>query len=173
MLRHIAPALRTTMLLAALFAAFATAASAQSNPLFVPLPGGVKAALYKPDNNPNPAVGFLIVHRTSNVMNHIGCTELSKRGFAVLCLNPRSENNEAIVDWEKLPLDVKPGMEYLRNKVGVKKIVLFGHSGGGATTTFYQAVAENGPSYCQGANKLTQCDNSLADRKSTRLNSSH
>jgi pimeloyl-ACP methyl ester carboxylesterase len=66
------------------------------------------------------------------------------------------------VDWEKLPLDVKPGMEYLRNKVGVKKIVLFGHSGGGATTTFYQAVAENGPSYCQGANKLTQCDNSLA-----------
>jgi pimeloyl-ACP methyl ester carboxylesterase len=137
-------------------------AEAQSNPIYVPLPGGVKAALYKPDANPNPTVGFLIVHRTSNVMNHIGCTELSKRGFAVLCLNPRTENNEALVDWEKLPLDVKPGVEYLRSKVGVEKVILFGHSGGGATTTFYQAVAENGPSYCQGAKKLTQCDNSLA-----------
>lgn len=159
---RIARTLKSSLLALALLTALASAARAQSNPLFVPFPGGVKAALYKPDNNPNPTVGFLIVHRTSNVMNHIGCTELAKRGFAVLCLNPRSENNEAIVDWEKLPLDVKPGMEYLRNKVGVKKIVLFGHSGGGATTTFYQAVAENGPSYCQGSNKLTQCDNSLA-----------
>ncbi|MSO21339.1 MAG: hypothetical protein EXQ56_12955 [Acidobacteria bacterium] len=137
-------------------------ARAQSNPLFVPLPGGVKAALYKPDANPNPTVGFLIVHRTSNVMNHVGCTELAKRGFAVLCLNPRTENNEALVDWEKMPLDLKPGVEYLRNKVGVAKVILFGHSGGGATTTFYQAVAENGPAYCQGANKLTRCDNTLA-----------
>ena len=137
-------------------------ARAQSNPLYVPLPGGVKAALYKPDANPNPTVGFLIVHRTSNVMNHVGCTELAKRGFAVLCLNPRTENNEAQVDWEKMPLDLKPGVEYLRSKVGVSKVILFGHSGGGATTTFYQAVAENGPMYCQGRNKLTQCDASLA-----------
>lgn len=141
---------------------FGAVARAQSTPLFVPLPGGVKAALYKPDYNPKPPVGFLIVHRVSNVMNHLGCTELSRRGFAVLCLNTRFDNNEALVDWEKLPLDVKQGVEYLRSKVGVQKVVLFGHSGGGATTTFYQAVAENGPAYCQGAGKLSQCDNSLA-----------
>ncbi len=43
---------------------------------------------------------------------------------------------------------------------GLSKVILFGHSGGGPTTTYYQAVAENGPSYCQGGNKLTQCQSS-------------
>jgi hypothetical protein len=86
--------------------------SAQSNPTFVPSPGGARG-------------------------------------------------NEALVDFEKIPLDVKQGVEYLK-KQGVAKVILLGHSGGGATTSFYQAVAEAGPSYCQGPNKLTPCDNSLA-----------
>ena len=136
-------------------------AMAQSNPVFVPLPAGAKALLYRPDNNPSPKVGVLTVHRTGNKFTALECTELSRRGFAVLCLNTRFENNEALVDFEKIPLDIKAGMEYLK-KQGVEKILLLGHSGGGATTTFYQAVAEAGPSFCQGANKLTQCDNSLA-----------
>ncbi|HWH76891.1 MAG TPA: hypothetical protein VNT76_05945, partial [Candidatus Binatus sp.] len=43
------------------------------------------------------------------------------------------------------------------------KIVLYGHSGGGVTMSFYQAVAEKGPAVCQGANKLVQCNNELKD----------
>jgi len=39
------------------------------------------------------------------------------------------------------------------------KIILLGHSNGGPTMSFYQAVAENGISYCQGSNKLVECDN--------------
>jgi pimeloyl-ACP methyl ester carboxylesterase len=135
---------------------------AQSNPVYISFSTGANAALYRPDGNPSPQVGLLLVHRVSNFMNHLGCTELSKRGFAVLCMNTRFENNESLVNWEKLPLDVRQGVEYLKNTQKVAKVVLFGHSGGGATTTFYQAVAENGPAYCQGANKLSQCDNSLA-----------
>jgi hypothetical protein len=41
-------------------------------------------------------------------------------------------------------------------------VLLFGHSGGGPATSFYQAVAETGPSYCQGPNKLVECANTLA-----------
>jgi pimeloyl-ACP methyl ester carboxylesterase len=135
---------------------------AQSNPLYVPLNGGANGALYRPDNNPSPAVGVVIVHRTSNFMNHLGCTELAQRGFAVFCMNTRFENNEALVNWEKIALDVKQGVEYLKNKQRVSKVILFGHSGGGATTTFYQAVAENGPSFCKDPHKFTQCDDTLA-----------
>ena len=153
--------LLTGSLLAVLLTVGASLALTQSNPVYVPLRGGVTAALYRPDNNPAPQVGIIIVHRTSNFMNHLGCTELSRRGFAVLCMNTRFNNNEALVDWEKLPLDVKQGVDYLKDKQRVSKVILFGHSGGGATTTFYQAVAENGPSYCQGPGKLTQCDNTL------------
>ena len=78
----------------------------------------------------------------------------------VLCMNSRFDNNEALVDWELIALDVKRGVDYLRNTQHMNKVIFFGHSGGGPTTTFYQAVAEAGPSYCQGANKLTECDNS-------------
>jgi hypothetical protein len=36
-------------------------------------------------------------------------------------------------------------------------VILIGHSGGGPSTTYYQAVAEKGPSYCNGPNKLSKC----------------
>jgi len=151
-----------TLAMTALLTVAASMASAQSNPLYVPLTGGANGALYRPDNNPSPQVGVVIVHRTSNVMNHSGCTELAKRGVAVFCLNTRFENNEALVDWEKIVLDVRQAVDYLKNKQRVSKVILFGHSGGGATTTFYQAVAENGPSFCKDPKKLTQCDDSVA-----------
>src|ERR1051325_6192930 len=137
-------------------------AGAQSNPLYVPLSGGANGALYLPDNNRSPQIGVVIVHRTSNFMNHLGCTELAKRGIAAFCMNTRFENNEALVDWEKIALDVKQGVEYLKNTQHVSKVVLFGHSGGGATTTFYQAVAEAGTAFCKDPHKLTQCGDNLA-----------
>src|SRR5262249_61002828 len=52
----------------------------------------------------------------------------------------------------------KSGVEFLRKQPGISKIVLFGHSGGGPATSFYQAVAEKGLSYCRGPNKLIECD---------------
>jgi pimeloyl-ACP methyl ester carboxylesterase len=153
------------MLRAALSAAvalcLASQASAQSNPQFIAFPGVSKGALYRPDNG-SPHVGILVMHRTANYLNHRACTELSRRGFLMLCMNTRYENNEPLVNFEKLPLDVKAGVEFLRRQVGITKVVLFAHSGGGPLMSLYQAVAENGPSYCKGANKLTECGDDLA-----------
>jgi hypothetical protein len=139
---------------------FALPSYAQSNPQYIPLGGGVKGVLYRPDSNPTPHVGVIIIHRTANYLQHAGCTQLSQRGLMVLCMNSRFDNNEALVDWELIAQDVGRGVNYLKNTQHLNKVVLFGHSGGGPTTTYYQAVAEKGPSYCQGANKLTQCDSS-------------
>src|SRR5687768_17259091 len=75
--------------------AAAVSAVAQSNPQYVPLAAGAKAMYYRPDGNPSPQVAVLTVHRTSNKFGSQECTELSKRGFGVLCLNTRFENNEA------------------------------------------------------------------------------
>jgi hypothetical protein len=57
---------------------------------------------------------------------------------------------------------VAQGVNHLKNVQKVNKVILYGNSGGGVTMSFYQAVAENGPSVCQGANKLVQCGNNLA-----------
>jgi pimeloyl-ACP methyl ester carboxylesterase len=154
----------TRLRLAIALSALSTcAAFAQQNPLYIQFtPGAVKGALYKPDRGPAPHVAILLIHRTSNFLSHIATTELAKRGFLVLAMNPRSDNNEAAVHFEENALDLKSGVEFLRRQPGITRVVLLGHSGGGPATSFYQAVAEKGVSYCRGPNKLVECDDALA-----------
>ena len=138
-------------------------ASAQSNPRYIRFsPGEVKGALYVPDSGPAPRVGVLVAHRNSNYLNHLSTTELSKRGFMVLGLNTRFDNNEALVNWEKIVRDIKTGVEFLKKQPGIEKVILIASSGGGPMMTYYQAVAEKGPGYCKGDNKLTQCSDEVA-----------
>jgi hypothetical protein len=119
--------------------------SRESHPEYIRL-GQLSAALYKPDSGPSPHVAFLLAHRTANYLNHLGCRELSARGFLTLCFNTRFENNEASVRWEETPLDVKAAVDFARAQPGITRVILFGHSGGGPLMSFYQAVAEKGPS---------------------------
>jgi pimeloyl-ACP methyl ester carboxylesterase len=151
------------VLLIASALAIASPVSAQSQPTYIQFsPGSVKGALYKPDSGTAPHVAILIIHRTANVLASPATRELASRGFMVLAVNPRSDNNEAVVNFEANALDIKSGVEFLRKHPGITKILLWGHSGGGPATSFYQAVAEQGPSYCRGPNKLVECDESLA-----------
>ncbi|MSO20534.1 MAG: hypothetical protein EXQ56_08730 [Acidobacteria bacterium] len=149
--------------LAGLMVMSATAARAQSNPAFIQLPGLAKAALYTPDSGPAAHVAVIVTHRTNNQMSGLPMTEFPKRGIMVLGLNSRFENNEASVEWEDIALDVKSAVEFLRKQPGITKVILHGGSGGGPTMSFYQAVAEKGPSYCQGPGKLMQCTDKLAN----------
>ena len=111
-------------------ALLAVPAFAQSKPEYIKFAQG-KGALYKPDAGPAPHVGVLVMHRTGDYLDHPACTELSKRGFMMLCMNTRYENNETMVNFERLPLDVKTGVEFLKKQPGITKVLLFGHSGGG------------------------------------------
>ena len=137
---------------------------AQSHPEYIRL-GSLSAALYKPDSGPAPHVAFVVAHRTANYLNHIACRELSARGFMVLCFNTRFQNNEASVRWEEIPLDVKAAVDFARSRPGITKVILFGHSGGGPPMSFYQAVAEKGPAYCQAPERLVRCGSDLTGLK--------
>jgi hypothetical protein len=135
-------------------------------PLFVQFsPSATKGALYYPDpaKYPSPHVAVIAMHRNSNYMSHISTKELPARGFVVLGMNPRCDNNEAAcAPWENNALDVKSGVNYVKKLPGITKVVLLGHSGGGPTMTFYEAVAEKGVAFCQQPGKLIKCDNTLA-----------
>lgn len=87
---------------------------AQTDPVFVQL-GQAKGAVYKPDSGPQLQIGILVMHREANYMSNIACREFSRRGFVVLCMNSRFENNEALVDWELIPLDVAQGLNHLKS----------------------------------------------------------
>ena len=138
-------------------------ALSQSPPSYLQLSPTVKAVLYSPDPSVKARVAVVNMHEDGNRLNDIACTELVQRGFYVLCMNGRSDNNEAMDFWNDLPLDVATGVKYLKETVKASKILLYGGSGGAPLMTFYQNVAQNGPSVCQGADKLIPCGNELAN----------
>ena len=129
-------------------------------------PSATMGALYMPDPDmyPNPHIATLAMHRDGNFMSHISTREMPKRGIVALGMNPRCQNNEALcTPWENNSLDVKQGVEYLRNIPGITTVILIGHSGGGPTMAFYQAIAENGTTLCQAQERLVKCPDTIKD----------
>jgi hypothetical protein len=150
------------LLLVVLIAARAHAQ--QPRPLYIQFDEfTVKGALYRPEPGRERNVAVLLIHRVNNYLGHIAAWELANRGYLVLAMNSRFDNNEAAVIWEVIALDVKSGVEYLRKQPGVRRVILFGHSGGAATLSFYQAVAEKGTDFCRTPEKLTACGPELAN----------
>jgi len=158
------PLRRVAALLIVITIAAVEAAWAQSRPIYLQFdPYTVKGALYRPDSGDQPTIGVLLIHRVNNYLGHLAASELARRGFLVLAMNSRFDNNEASVIWEQIALDVKTGVEFLKRQGGVRTVVLFGHSGGAATLSFYQAVAEKGIAYCDKPGKLTVCGKELSN----------
>jgi hypothetical protein len=139
-------------------AAATTAVGNEAGPAYVVL-GPAKGVVYRPPGA-KPKVAVLLMHRTMDFLHHPACTQLSRRGLLVLCMNSRFENNEAQVRFEDLALDVRSGVEFLRHYPGIKTVLLWGHSGGAPIMSFYEAVAENGSGFCRDPHKLSQCEGS-------------
>lgn len=146
---------------------YATAFAAVPPPQFVQFsPSATMGALYMPDPErfPEPHIATLAMHRDSNFMSHISTREMPKRGIVALGMNPRCQNNEALcIPWENNALDVKQGVEYLRSLPGIKTVILIGHSGGGPTMAFYQAIAEKGNPLCKDSERLVKCPETIED----------
>ena len=132
---------------------------------FVDLAGGVPGVLYEPTSpGPRAAIGVFVMHAEGDYLRFSACTELSKRGYTVLCANNSTPKSGGSVnfDAERILLDFSRGVSYLRTLPRIHKVVLFGHSGGGAMMSAYQYVAENGPkNSCQSPEKIFKCSDML------------
>jgi len=149
--------MRILFLLFCLVAVFgASNASAQVTVQEVDLGDGALGRYRAPATGPVSPVAFLAIHRTSDYRNHASSTNLANRGFGTLGIRTRFGSSEAAVNFELIALDIRNGIRFLKSK-GHTKIILIGHSGGGPSTSYYQALLENGPSYCKGRNKITEC----------------
>ena len=132
---------------------------------FVPLGNGEPGVLYEPKNpGPKAQIAILAEHSALDYLTHSSCTELSKRGYRVFCVNNSNDKSRNFNDGnlDQVMLETKKAIVYLRNYPGVKKIILWGHSGGATVMTAYQDTAENGVAACQEAVKIYKCPNSLA-----------
>ncbi len=87
------------------------------------------------------ALAFIVMHPTSNFMNHYLLEPLRARGCAVLALNSRYVANDSMLLAERVIQDLGAGVRFLREE-GYAKVVLIGNSGGGALAAMYQQQAE-------------------------------
>lgn len=135
---------------------------------FVHLGNGEPGVLYEPVNpGPKAHIAVFVMHATNDFLTHTACTELSKRGYRVFCVNDSIDKagSSSMADegtMDRILLQAKAAVVYLRKYPGVTKIVLWGHSGGASVMTSYQNIAENGVKVCQDDAKIYKCPNSLA-----------
>jgi hypothetical protein len=120
--------------------------------------------LYSPTRSvPRTSVGLVVMHPNSNYLDHLAGAQMAQRGFRVLCVNGQYFNTRReYLLWEKVPLDVKPAVDYMRQLPALEHVVLVGHSGGGQLMPFYQNVAENGLEACRGDDRFVDCPDELA-----------
>ncbi|KAJ5638413.1 hypothetical protein N7528_000803 [Penicillium herquei] len=127
---------------------------------------GVAGGLYRPAvKGPNSRIAVYVMHAESDYMTFSACRELPRRGFTVFCANNAADKTGVMstIYFEDELVQADYGMQYLRNLTDIDKVVLFGHSGGGALMSAFQNVAENGISACQGPEKLYNCTSAVAD----------
>jgi pimeloyl-ACP methyl ester carboxylesterase len=131
---------------------------------FVHLGNGVPGAYYEPaPPDPKAGTAIFIMHSSADYLSFSGCTELSKRGYRVLCANNSTGksgvSNDGALD--QVLLEIKAGVAWLRQQPGVRHIVLLGHSGGGTIMSAYQYIAESGVKACQTPDKIWKCPDTL------------
>jgi hypothetical protein len=83
----------------------------------------------------------------------LGNEELAKRGYRTMGVNHHGD-----VEIESLAVSISCAINYLRTLPGVQKVLVMGHSGGGHLMGFYGNVSLNGPSACNGPEKVYPCD---------------
>jgi hypothetical protein len=140
-------------------------AEPQIKSAFVRLGQGVPGVLYEPVNPGEKAqIGVYVMHSGADYLAMSACTELSMRGYRVLCANNTTSKAGTSDDgsMDRMLLDAKLGVAWLRKYSAVKKVVLWGHSGGGVLMSSYQNIAENGVKACQGPEKIVKCSDKLA-----------
>lgn len=148
-----------------LFACGANASSPKITETFVRLGRGVPGVLYQPATpGEKSQIAIFIMHSGADYLTFPACSKMAERGFRVLCANG-SDSKSGFTDDEsinRMLLDAKLGVEYLRKYPGVRKVILWGHSGGGTLMSAYEDIAQNGVKACQGPQEIMKCPDKLA-----------
>lgn len=124
---------------------------------FIPLSHGLNGVLYEPvQENEKSSVAILVMHPGSDYLPK-DMYLMARYGYRVFNVDVRDiyEGLDAKI------AEAAEAVKFLRDYSKVKKIVLWGHSGGGTLLSAYQKIAENGAASCQGAEKLHKCPDSL------------
>ncbi|KAL4986539.1 hypothetical protein BDW68DRAFT_197941 [Aspergillus falconensis] len=135
-------------------------------PSLVTFGTGVIGGLFQPLAGADPAkarIGILVMHAEQDYTTFYPCSELPVRGYTTLCLNNAQSKTGLMndLDFETMMTDVGAGVQFLKDMDDIDKVIIWGHSGGGAMMAAYQDVAENGASACNGTEKIYPCSSGM------------
>lgn len=137
-------------------------------PALVTFGTGVIGGLFHPSPSSESAstkakIAVLVMHAEQDYTTFYPCRELPVRGYTTLCLNNAQSKTGLVndLDFETMMTDVGTGVDYLNNLPGIEKVIIWGHSGGGAMMAAYQNIAENGASACNGTEKIYPCSSAM------------
>lgn len=85
---------------------------------------------------------FLMMHPSTTLQLLPLPSALAAAGHHVLCMGSRYVKNDAPLIFEKVALDLGACIRHARERLGYRKVVLLGWSGGGSLVLFYQSQAE-------------------------------
>ncbi len=121
---------------------------------------GAEALLYRPaSGTPVSRIAYVYVHPNGNTFSEPLGPQMAARGHLALMVNYRSDGTDR--DDQFAPA-ISAAIRSLRQMPGVEKVVLTGHSGGGHLTAWYTNAALNGPTSCNGPDKIYPCDTKLS-----------
>ncbi|KAL6234342.1 hypothetical protein BDW75DRAFT_251524 [Aspergillus navahoensis] len=103
------------------------------------------------------------MHAEQDYTTFYPCSEFPVRGYTTLCLNNAQSKAGLMndLDFETLMTDVGAGVQFLKDMDEIDRVIIWGHSGGGAMMAAYQDVAENGASACNGTEKISPCSSAM------------
>lgn len=162
--------------LVSLLAALAIAAQAQPLPVPYPTPDNpgddiftttyvrlgpdTDGLLVEPlERGPNASIAMVFSHPNSDNFGERPGWYMARRGYPVMLVNYRGNSS---MD-EPYLRSISLGIAYMRRMSDISTVVLLTHSGGGTLGALYQNVAENGPSACQGPEKIYPCSGENLD----------
>jgi pimeloyl-ACP methyl ester carboxylesterase len=94
-----------------------------------------------PRDRPSDTV-YLFMHPASTLTVLPMPMALADAGLHVLCAGSRYAKNDTALIMEKVAYDLGVYIRHAREKLGYKKVILVGWSGGGSLSLFYQSQAE-------------------------------
>lgn len=71
------------------------------------------------------------------------CRALARSGVHVVCCGSRYTGGDAALIMENVVVDLSHVVSHCRERLGYRKVVLCGWSGGGSVAAFYQSQAEH------------------------------
>ncbi len=98
--------------------------------------------LYWTPRAARPKIAVIATHYNVDFAEHYIAPYFAQRGIGFLGWNTRFRGAEDLFSLDHALIDIGVGMTWLREEVGVERIVLLGNSGGGSLMAAYQAEAQ-------------------------------